>query len=96
MLFQGDFEVNLFVALDAVGFHVWSAGLERSIVLGRRIVAGMGGWGGEVVWRALLQPDVVGDFGEGTFALLLQPGVRHCGFRCREGEATVMLVFWGL
>ena len=46
--------------------------------------------------RALLQPDVVGDFGEGTFALLLQPGVRHRGFRCRERGATVMLVFRGL
>ena len=46
--------------------------------------------------RALLQPDVVGDFGEGTFALLLQPGVRHCGFPCREREATVGLVFRGL
>ena len=36
---------------------------------------------------------MVGNFGEGTFALLLQPGVRHSGFRCREREATVMLVF---
>lgn len=50
------------------------------------------GW---CVWRALLQPDVVGNFGEGTFALLLQPGVRHCGIRCREREATMMQVFRG-
>ena len=26
---------------------------------------------------ALFQPDVVGDFGQGAFALLLQPGVCH-------------------
>ena len=48
------------------------------------------------MWRALLQPDVVGNFGEGTFALLLQPGVRHCRFPCREREATVGQVLWGL
>ena len=40
--------------------------------------------------RALLQTHVVGDFGQGTFALLLEPGVRHCRFLCRGSEATVM------
>lgn len=42
--------------------------------------------------RALLQSDVVGDVGEGAFALLLEPGIRHCGFRCRVSDATVMRV----
>ena len=40
--------------------------------------------------RALLQPNVVGDFGQGAFALLLEPGIRHCGFLCRGSEATIM------
>ncbi len=40
--------------------------------------------------RALLQSDMVGDFGQGAFALLLKPGVRHCGFLCRGSEATMM------
>ena len=42
------------------------------------------------VGRALLQPDVVGDFGQGAFALLLQPGIRHYGLLDRGSEATVM------
>lgn len=46
--------------------------------------------GGETVGRALLQTDVVGDFRQGAFALLLEPGVRHCGFLCRGSAATVM------
>ena len=46
--------------------------------------------------RALLQTDVVGDFGQGAFALLLEPGVRHCEILSRGSEATVMNVFRGL
>lgn len=45
---------------------------------------------GKRVGRALLQTDVVGDFGQGAFALLLEPGVRHCGFLGRGSEANVM------
>ena len=32
---------------------------------------------------------MVGNFGEGAFALLLEPGVRHCGFLRRGSAATV-------
>ena len=35
---------------------------------------------------------MVGDIGEGAFALLLEPGVRHYEILCRESEATVMQV----
>lgn len=45
--------------------------------------------------RALLQPDMVRDFRQGAFALLLEPGIRHRNFRCRESEATVRQVLAG-
>lgn len=48
------------------------------------------GGNGKEARRALFQTDMVGDIGEGAFALLLEPGIRHCGFLCRESEATVM------
>lgn len=49
---------------------------------------------GEVGWsgRALLQANMVGDFGEGAFALLLEPGICHFGFLCRGSEATTVRV----
>lgn len=81
MLFQCDFEVDLLVALDAV-----------EVVQCQREWVSQKSWQrfGKRVGRALLQTDVVGDFGQGAFALLLEPGVRHCGFLGRGSEANVM------
>lgn len=56
---------------------------------------GKGGTG-EGAGRALFQTDMIGDVGEGAFALLLEPGVRHCGFLCRVSEATVMKAVRGM
>lgn len=38
--------------------------------------------------HALLEPDIVGDFGQLAFSLLLQPGVRHGCCIGRDDYAT--------